>query len=170
MFQKLLKASKNIIDLDNIKDSKKKLFKNFDCFIFNNNLDAISVNITIISKNENEKIYIFNRKLNSDLDYAIPVVDKLLQENYCGVGIFSSPNPILLKANQLFFESLSKPFNNREIIIGSSFYDLLPYLLIDNIDKIFSNVLNSGEMYYCPNIKLRKNTYEECCCSITLAQ
>lgn len=168
LFQKILKASKNIIDLDNIKDSKKKLFINFDCYIFNNILDVISVNITVLSKNENEKIYIFNRKNNSDLVHTIPVVNKLLQENYCGIGIFSSPNPILLKANMRFLESLNKPFNNREISIGSSYNVLLPNLLIDNIDEIFSNVLNTGEMYYCPDIKLRKNKYEEYCCSITV--
>ncbi|WP_193708460.1 ATP-binding protein [Alkalibaculum sporogenes] len=74
--------------------------KRATCYMFTKEREPREVTITFDDFNLNEKTYIISEVINSRLEDALPVVNRLMSDNENGTAIYSSNNVIILNLNQ----------------------------------------------------------------------
>ena len=138
VFQVLLGRSFSMCELES------KGFVN--AFLFTKSHDAIEVTVSYLpEKDSGQKLYTLRRKLNHILDSEKFILDKLLNENNVGVGLFSSPDFRLLKANQRYLDYLDDRYQ------GTSFLGKCPEEIIreykgSSLEHQLNSILENGQM------------------------
>lgn len=132
-----------------------------NCFMFTKENEPREVNIACtIIQSENEKKYFFKEKANSRVENKNMYVEQLCKDNQIGVAIYSSQKFVLLKANDKRMENY---YNNKEAAIGKTLKELVAEKEWSRVEKILSNVTNSGNSYYGKEVvcehELRETKY-----------
>lgn len=98
----------------------------YEEFLFTKTLDVRFVLIhKYIVNDGNEIIIEFDEKPNSRLEHIFPHACQLLSENVIGVSIYSAPDFILLRANQIYLEFCDSEYNTPESTFGRQIYDFI---------------------------------------------
>lgn len=137
VFTNLLRIPQEIFEQIDIKES-------IDCYIFTKSLEAREVVISSFQgKDAKNKTYLVVEKPNTRLDEKIIFVEQLFKDNTKGVAIYSVPNLVLLKANQMFLDFKETPFNNKEYIIGKSLREIVKGFKGSEVEVIWDSILET---------------------------
>jgi signal transduction histidine kinase len=100
------------------------------------------------SNKNNEIIYVFVEKANSRLENKFQFVNRLITDGKIGVGIYTAPDLMLIKANQKYLNYLPKPYNTKELVYGKYMRDFIPDFIGSYAEKIFTNVVKTDQSIY----------------------
>lgn len=113
-------------------------------YIFTKLLEAREVNILLINgKDTSEKVFTFLEKPNSRLDAKLIFVEQAFIDNISGVAIYSTPDLILLKANQTYLDFLDSPFNNEETSIGRTHREIATGFVGNQAEVLWETVIET---------------------------
>ena len=147
-------VGKSLIEIgDMLRINSQILLENIDCnysgFMFTKLLEPREVNISIsFVKETNEKKYTFIEKLNSRLDDKLIFVEQMFSENISGVAVYSVPDLILLRANQMYLDFLDSPFNKEKNSIGRSIKEILTGFVGSKVESIWNTVVATQKTRY----------------------
>lgn len=137
-------------------------------FLFTKALDYRNIEISV------EKIsctlikYIFYEKQSSRFEDKFAVIHKLFTDERLGMGVYSSPDLTLIKANQAYLNILDEPFSKREECIGLCFNDIVNLNKVGRGLEVFLNVIETGNTYYAKEIKGITGTWKDNYCNNTI--
>lgn len=119
-----------------------------ETFIFTKSLEARLVYIKKYFLNaSNTTIYTFEEKPELRLSSKFSYIDYLFTRGITGVAIYSAPDLILLKANQIYLNFLDKPFNEAKNSIGKDVYSIISGFKGSDVEKSWSNIFVTGEVF-----------------------
>lgn len=140
VFHKLLRSN---ADISKIKPGAEP----FTCFIFTRLFEPIEVVISIETAYPKE-IHLYE-KPSSRLNEKIRSNERLFFDNKIGVCILSSPDLILLKANDFFLNIIDAPFNSRDNAIGRSIKDIVPDEMMEKFFGIrLEKLIHTNQSFY----------------------
>jgi len=157
-FTSLTGYTKSDFYLKSISEVTHKLFgydldlernKVSDCFLFTKSFEVIEVLIRVykIGRGDN-KLYLFKQKINFVLNSELSFVDKLLKDNNMGVGLYSSPELRLLKANQEYLEYIQDVYLAEGNPISLCFDKINTNFIGSKKQNQLLNVSETGETVY----------------------
>ncbi|MDT8719407.1 PAS domain-containing protein [Clostridium sp. 19966] len=126
---------------------------NFNCeetednngyFIFTKYLEVKFVDIKITYQNE-LIIYSFVEKTKSNFNGIVSFTDSVSKNEHCGMGIYSFPDNILLKANDKFLSFFDEPFNKKKNTIGLGIKHTLNGVKEAIYSDMFKKVISTGK-------------------------
>lgn len=98
-----------------------------ESFLFTKSLEAKRV---IIERQQgsdsDERKYYINELSNLRYEVNDQLLERLITDNIIGIGVFTVPDLILVKANQAYLNNFPQPFNTKEIFYGKSLKDVTP--------------------------------------------
>ncbi len=117
-----------------------------ESFLFKKSREAIEVRITVYKVGGgNHKIYLFKQKPNFILNSELSLVDKLVKDNYMGVGLYSCPDFRLLKANRKYLEYLQEAWHTEENPISLCMDEVIPDYIGSKTECLWLNACETGE-------------------------
>jgi len=123
----------------------------YSCYMFTKEYDPIEVTISCKSLDfQNERIYFIKEKPNSNIKEKFPYVEHLYSSSQIAVAIYSLPDLIVLRMNDMYLEVLDAPYNKRENVIGKN-----------KIKTMFGYEGSNEEEILLSNIKSGKPSYEK---------
>lgn len=126
----------NIVNIDN----------NRDYFIFTKSYEVRIVKIEVMG--EKEKIFIFFMEDNKNIRVRFDFGNMLFSDNYYGIGVYSTPDLTLVKANERYANTFDSPFNKKENCIGRNIEDFLQGFKGSSYEKLWEDVLKSRKPVY----------------------
>jgi len=153
-FGEILDIQFNIVWNELLRIDLRPEYLDTEVYLFTKHLEARCVLIQIqenLKADENK--YIFKEIPNSRFEDKNQFAAKLIAENDRGVGIYTAPNFILLKANQTYLDYLPKPFNTKELVYGKCLKDFVPGFEGSHGDKIWQDVVATNKSYYSKETK-----------------
>ncbi len=115
-------------------------------FLFKKSFEVVEVKITVYKiGRDNHKLYLFRQKINLILNSELSLVDKLLKDNYMGVGLFSSPDFRLLKANREYLEYMLEAYHKEGNLIGFCLEEMVPDFCGSKMQNLLVNISETGE-------------------------
>lgn len=127
----------------------------FQCCIFTRYLDAKIITITISSDTSGiDRIVNFSPSKSHQLKNNFLYLDQLYKTDIQGVAIFYSQDLILMRANQIFLNIFSTPFNQKECSFGLGADKLLSKLPIPSLSDKISAAINSASVKILKNVEL----------------
>lgn len=109
LFRDLLRTNINISDLEEVAEA----------FIFTKSLEVRNVYIHKSKERENNQLkFIVHEMPNSRFGEKNQAVEKMLSDELVGVGVYTTPDFILIKANQTYLNYLPEPFKSKENVYG----------------------------------------------------
>ena len=171
IFQHILRINQPI-------DIMSKGFNQIECVLFSKALEAIEVIIQFHpGVASDERICIIQEKPNSRLEDRILFIKKFLEDEKVGVGIYSVPDFILLKANDMYLKQiietiyLSNPIEQGQITkashakkracIGQRIRDFVPNFQCGRPEKTWNNIVQTNETLYLSERKGLLGPYDE---------
>ena len=140
VFHKLLRSN---VDINAMEPGDEPV----TCFIFTGTFEPIEV-IILIETAYPEEVHIYE-KPNSRLSEKMRGNERLFSDNKMGVCVLSSPDLILLKANDFFLNLLDEPFNSKEKAIGRSIKDIVPDEIIESFFGIrLEKLIYTSQSFY----------------------
>lgn len=130
----ILKIGPNA-DIHNINEEE-------DYFLFTKLLEVKLIKIKVI-KELYKRTYIFCETTNYTIDSKFPFALGLALDSHYGIGIYSAPDMILLKANEKYISFFDEPYNKRENCIGRNIADIIG----EYRRSIINTVLKTGRTY-----------------------
>lgn len=129
----------------------------FNIYLFTKLLQPREVVGSVVrDKKENEIICFFLEKENSSLESKFPYVEQLYLDNNSGIAIYSSPDLVLLKANQKYINYLNEPFNNKESCIGLKFDQIVKGFKGSVAEEIWTTVMSTGKPFYASEVMFER--------------
>lgn len=131
------------------------------CFLFTKALEPIEIVLSIECDN-GEEMYIFYEKPDSRLYGKIHDNDRLFSDNKMGICIWSVPDLVLLKANELFLSILDEPDNLSEKAIGRRLQEIVTGNIGTDFKKVLEDLIHTKQSYYAgkpSNLIYKKNKY-----------
>lgn len=120
-----------------------------ESFLFTRNLEVKHVNILKVKQGEiDEKKYIFSEIPNSDFELRDGIAKKLLEDNEYGIGIYTVPGYMLIKANQKYMDFLPTPFNTKDLAYGKHIWEIIHDFNEGKGDKLWRDAVNSKHSLY----------------------
>ncbi|WP_368488908.1 ATP-binding protein [Clostridium sp. BJN0013] len=141
-----LKVGPNI-NIDNIDE-----YNNY--FLFTKSLQVRFVSIEVV-KEKNEQIYILTEKSNLRFEHRFSFLSQISSENIYGVAIYSIPDYILLKTNQMYLNFLDAPYNTPENALGRFIGEIIKGWSYSGADAIF-NIVTNGKSEHLKEFELHK--------------
>jgi signal transduction histidine kinase len=138
-----------------------------EAYIFTKTLDAVEVNI-YIRQNRDSKRYYFSERAGRRLRDLFPAEYKLLDDNKIGIAIYTSPDFILLNANQKYLDVHDHPFNTREMSIGRRLEEIIPPSLVCSIMPQWKNIARANRTFYGKEVKGISGTWKDNYCDLTV--
>ena len=142
-----LRISPNL-DIENIDEQG-------DYFLFTKLLEVRVVNIEVIKKS-NEQKYVLREKSNSRFEDKINYLNTILSENMSGISIFSSPDKILLKANQMYLDFFDAPYNIPESIFGKPITEFFSDWKESSLELLWMDAIKTGKSQFLKEYKYDK--------------
>lgn len=135
-----------LIDInDDIESIKEKR----ECIIFTKSMDFKEVHISVYkSSNEQEYAVIFDEILDYNNNDNLQLFNQLLLGNYFGVGLFSIPGSILVKANETFLSYLESPNNSLKNILGKPIEKIIPGWSGSEAEKDWKDIIKNNKTYH----------------------
>lgn len=132
-----------ILNFENVIDIEKKEV------LFTKQLE---VRFVTTKKHENvssgEIFYTIIEKENSRLNNKLAFVDKLISDNKIGIGIFTAPDLMLIKANETYLKYLPKPFNLKELAYGKCIKQIIPDFVDSRGEKAWMSIIDTNQSIY----------------------
>lgn len=123
-------------------------------YLFTKSHDAIEVNISCENSIfQSKSIYYFKEKENSRLEEKFLYIEQLYLDNIIGVAIFSFPDVILLKANQIYLDFYDAPYNQKENTIGKKHSEFINDYNESSVEKHLNEIASSGKPIYLNEYK-----------------
>ncbi|MBU3189485.1 PAS domain S-box protein [Clostridium bowmanii] len=121
----------------------------YSAYIFTKSLEAREVDIVISHvPDTNEKVYSFIEKFKSRLDDKLAFVEQTFNDNIIGSAVFSVPDLIMLRANQLYLDFMDSPFNIEGNSIGKPIREIVTGYVGSEAEDNWRNVLESQKTSY----------------------
>ncbi|MDP4146839.1 MAG: ATP-binding protein [Bacillota bacterium] len=98
--------------------------------------------------NLDETFYSFFENHNSRLYSNALFLERLFNDNYYGIAVFTSPDLILLERNEKYAEQFGEPFDKKDTCIGRSIKQLIPDFEGSKSEKLIKNITLTGETLY----------------------
>lgn len=96
-------------------------------FLFKSSHEVIEVQITVCRMDSDHcKLYLFQKCSNAILDSGLSLVDKLMKDNFEGVGLYSCPDFRLLKANPKYLEYMQEVCHRSGNMISLCLHEMIP--------------------------------------------
>ncbi|MHC1682180.1 MAG: ATP-binding protein [Clostridiaceae bacterium] len=127
-------------------------------FIFNKSLEYRNVQIVLEKEDQECFKYYFIEKSNSRFEDKFNVIRSLFNDEKVGIAVFSSPDLTLITANKIYFNTLDKPFDRREVSIGLKVRELFKNVNNEKVYKILKKVINEKNNFYEKEIKRNNET------------
>lgn len=116
------------------------------CYLFTKTLEPREVIISKLRKqDECDEIYTFEEKPNSRLEEVLSYPCQLLSENMTGVSIYSAPDFILLKANQMYLDFADEQFRCPENTFGRGIDEFIPDYKGSPTETQINNIFVTGK-------------------------
>ncbi len=127
-----------------------------EAYLFTKSLEARHVDINAeIHSNSGIIIFTFLEKPESRLDNKCSFLKNIYSCGTTGFAIYSAPDLILLKANQMAFNFLDKPYNEAFNGIGRNAAKIISGFMGSDIEKKWHSAIETGEVY-----EIREIPYE----------
>ena len=137
----------------NPENKSQHMKDNFNIYLFTKLLEPREVDVSLErNKNKNDIICFFDEKENSRLESKFLYVEQLYLDNNCGVAIYSSPDLVLLKANQKYIDYLNEPFNRKENCIGQKLDHIVKGFKGSVAEEIWANTVSTGKVFYASEV------------------
>lgn len=122
--------------------------------LFTKTLDVRFVRINKVEDLKNNiNLYIFDEIENSRLDTKLLFVEKLINDNKIGIGIYTANDIKLIKANQTYLDYLPKPFNTKEVVYGTCMKEFVPNFENSKAKEVFTSVAKLNKSVYATEIQ-----------------
>lgn len=133
------------IDIENIDSG-------YDYFLFTKSLGVRFINIEVVEE-MNERIYILREKPDSRLEDKYNYLCQLLSQNISGIAIYSIPDLILLKANQMYLDYFAVPHNTYENAFGKQVYEIIKGWKGSSDEAVWKNLITNGKAEHIKEFK-----------------
>lgn len=128
--------------------------KETQAVLFTKTLDVRFVRINKVEDLKNNiNLYIFDEIENSRLDTKLLFVEKLINDNKIGIGIYTANDIKLIKANQTYLDYLPKPFNTKEVVYGTCMKEFVPNFENSKAKEVFTSVAKLNKSVYATEIQ-----------------
>jgi len=115
-------------------------------FLFKKSFEAIEVRIKVYQVGKgNRKLYLFQQIPNHILNSELSLVDKFLKDNNSAVGLFSSPDFRLLKANRKYLEFIRDACRAEGNMIGRCLSEIVPNYGESKTKSLWQNICETAE-------------------------
>ncbi|MDD3168010.1 MAG: ATP-binding protein [Eubacteriales bacterium] len=115
-------------------------------FLFKKTYEVIEVQITVCRmESDHCKLYLFQKCANSILESGMSLVDKLMEDNFEGVGLYSCPDFRLLKANQMYLEYMQEACQRSGNMFSLCLDEMVPDYWGSDMESLWVNVSETGE-------------------------
>lgn len=119
-----------------------------EAYLFTKSLEARHIDIKTEKKSEsNSIIYIFLEKPQSRLDNKFLFIENLYFRGTTGVAIYSVPDLILLRANQVMLNFLDKPYNDANNSIGRNATAIISGFKGSMLERNWHKAIKTGEVF-----------------------
>jgi signal transduction histidine kinase len=120
-----------------------------EAYLFTKSLEArhIDIKTEIQIESNNNIIYTFLEKPQSRLENIFLFIENLYFRGTTGVAIYSIPDLILLKANQVLLNFLDKPYNDANNSIGKNAAAIISGFKGSMLERNWHNVIKTGEVF-----------------------
>ena len=140
-----------------------------DCYMFNKEYEPKYINIVCkILGSKEERIYYFNEESSLPIDKQNNYIEQIYKDNKMGVGIYSFPDFILLKANQKYLNCADYPYNLKENSLGNNINNIMSTFDKLNEQKSINYKLKMGQSCYENIVKFDYLNGVEKCLEISL--
>lgn len=130
------------LKLENIKHEQEAI-------LFSKSREVIQVKIIKeYLPTEASSLYYFKEMPVPKFEDKNQFVQKLMEENIIGIGVYTAPDFQLIKANQVYLDYLPKPNNTKEMAYGKYLYDLIPSFKGTNGDQSWKDMLITKQSLY----------------------
>lgn len=115
-------------------------------FLFKKSHETIEVRITVYKIGKgSQKLYLFKQKTNFLLNFESSLVDKILKDNFLGVGLYSCPDFRLLKANRKYQEYIKGAWQMESNPLSLCLNEIIPGFNGSKTEALWRNAYESGE-------------------------
>lgn len=120
-----------------------------EAFMFTKDLEAKCVSVHAqANMSSDEIIYWFTELSNSRFKDKNPFLSKLIFENVVGVGIYGTPDFILIHANQSYLNYFPKPYNAKASAYGKPLKEIVPEFADSEEEQSWISVIEKNASLY----------------------
>ncbi|MDP4092477.1 MAG: ATP-binding protein [Bacillota bacterium] len=141
------KTSKTVFrDLLRIKTKINYINGKAEAFLFTKFLDARYVSLEqYVSQENNLTRYIINEIPDSRLEFNNQFLVSQIHENITAMAVYSVPDYILIKANQMYLNYLPEPYNVMDIAYGKGVSEIIPEFNVSPVETVFNDIALNGK-------------------------
>ena len=130
-------------------DFNIELDKASEAYLFKKSQEPIEVTITAYQiGSKGHELYLFHQKNNFVLNSELSFSNKLLKENHMAVGLYSSPDFRLLKANEMYLEYMQDAYHVEENPVGHCLDEMIPDYAGSGMESTYRDISMTGETIY----------------------
>ena len=123
-------------------------------FLFKKSFEAIEVRIKVYPVGKvNHKLYHFQQIPNYILDSELSLVDKLLRDNNSAVGLYSTPDFRLLKANRKYLEYIRDAWHADGNMLGCCLNEIISDYSESKTKSLWQNICKTAESVCLKELK-----------------
>jgi signal transduction histidine kinase len=130
--------------------------------LFSKSLDVRFISVECTSLGREEILYNLIEEKNSRLECNNPFLNRLIEDDRTGVGIYSAQDFTLIKANQTYLNYLPSPYNSKEMAYGKSIKDMIPNFEGSNGERVWKSIIEKNQSLYVvekQGLLLKKDEY-----------
>jgi signal transduction histidine kinase len=116
--------------------------------LFSKSLDVRFISVEWTSIGCEEILYSIMEEENSRLECKNPFLNRLIEDDRTGVGIYSVQDFTLIKANQTYLSYLPSPYNSKEMAYGKRLKDIIPNFEVSNGEKAWKSIVEKNQSLY----------------------
>ena len=118
-----------------------------EAFLFTKQLAVRNVIIHKQTDTSSHQVnYIIRNNLSSRLNVELPYIDYLYSNSNSGVAMYSVPDLILIKSNQVYLDFLEAPYDNSFISIGKPKESITTSYKGSKFEEMFNDVIRTGQV------------------------
>lgn len=131
--------------------------KTTNAFLFKKSREAIEVNLLACQLSEtNKKLYLFEQKLNFILDAGPSFMNKIMEDNQIGVGVFTCLDFRLLKANTKYLGYIQDTYHKDGNLVGLCLKDVIPDFTGGKWEELLLRIVKTRQPVCMEEIKTTK--------------
>ncbi|MDP4143838.1 MAG: ATP-binding protein [Bacillota bacterium] len=139
--------------------------KNYFIFVKTFDYREVTIKITHLPNDGGVKVLFLERN-NSRFSDSFKFLNSLIQQEITACAIYTVPNFVLLKANNLYINFFNKPFNCIENILGKEKHTFFPNWKGSKGEAAWENIIHTGKALHIREYKYehkeRGTTYWDC--------
>ncbi len=132
-----------------------------DLFLISKSWEAIEVSVSMYQLGDtNQTLYFFKQKPNFILNSEQSFVEKLIEDNNMGIGLYSCPDYRLLQANQKYLDYLQDTYNE-ENFLGRCLASFIPDFKGSDQQSLLLEIARTGGSICNKEIKITSYNGED---------